>query len=365
MKNKKASSDNSNNPKIITRALTMTTPCSSSMKDKRSMPNITDQRAMTDCTFLTENKVCSRIDYLTIQFAPRNMIEFENIAKQIMNWLLKIGISSNDGEPNLKYFDQGHFLKSLDQTNAHCGAIKWNNSCDKFQLELSGLGCQYVNTYSDYFFKLKEISETIGTSIKRLDIAVDTYKPRHSLRFIQQSYSKGLYNSKTGRKPKRENISSGSGKSIILGSRHSFKQFIGYEKGKAEGFNRHSFLYSNWFRHELRLRSRQGQPIPLKALFKPDDYFVGAYPKAHRRLIKNATPRVIKREVMTAIDNTLMFKLAYAKRQVGKTLYWAVERGVGPVRLVNMLKREGSGKNNNLAYPSYITKQDLKNNHFD
>jgi len=283
MKNKKDHSANVNNTKITTRALTMTDSKPSINKGKRSKANITDQRAMTDCAFLTENQVSSRIDYLTIQFAPRNMSEFENIAKQIMSWLLELGISSNDGEPNLKYFDQGHFLKSIDQTNAHCGAIKWNNSCDKFQLELSGKGCQYVNTFYDYFFKLKEISQTIETSIKRLDIAVDTYEPRHSLRFIQQAYSKGLYNSKTGRKPKREDISSASGKSIILGSRHSFKQFIGYEKGKAVGYNKYTFLYSNWFRHELRLRSRQGQPIPLEALFKPDDYFVGAYPKGSQK----------------------------------------------------------------------------------
>jgi len=68
---------------------------------------------------------------------------------------------------------------------------------------------------------------------------------------------------------------------------------------------------------------------------------------------------------MEIIDESLAFKLAYAKRQVGKTLYWAVERGIGPIRLINMIKREGNGKYNHLAYPSYISKKDLKSDYFD
>jgi DNA relaxase NicK len=342
--------------KIITKALDMTTFSSNSNTANRSGENVTDQFSITDCPHLDHHNIKSRIDYLVIQLKPTTDLEFQLSSEVLVNWLNKIGIKPISTEPCLKYFNQGCLLQSIDMTGNCCGAIKWNNSNDVIQLELTGKGCTYVNTYNDYFGIFEAFSKSMEVQIKRIDIAVDTFEKKHGLRFVQQAYSRGSYAGSTGGKPSREDISSGSGKSIIIGSRHSHKQIIGYEKGRQLGYSADSFEYKYWFRHEVRLRARKSQPIPIYALFNPDEFFVGAYPKANCRLIKHVIPRSIKREVIKTIDKKLTDKLAYAKHQVGKTIYGAVERGMNSEFIVQQIVRKG--KKGNIVYPSFITVQD-------
>jgi DNA relaxase NicK len=349
--------------KIITEPFKNTGLNENTMNNSRSTPNITDQLAVTDCAFLMINEVKSRIDCLHIQFKPKNEIEFKYVSKVLIDWLNEVGIKSINTEPNLKYFDHGCLLKANDQTNSACGAIKWNQDYDVIRVELSGKGCSYINTNDTYFSVMKELEQTTETFIKRIDIAVDTYEKKHGLRFVQQSFSKGLYAPKTGASPLRENHSSPTGQSIYIGSRHSYKQIIGYEKGKQLKFPKDSKEYSNWFRHEVRLKGRKGHCIPIDALFNPDSYFVGAYPKANQRILKSATPRVIKREVIKLVDKSLRKGLAYANHQVGKTIHCAVKRGLEDKVIIQTIMRPG--KKDNLCYPSFVSKADKENYMFE
>lgn len=343
-------------PKIINKAFDMTTLPTNLNKINRSGENVTDQSMITDCAHLTHHQMKSRIDYLTIQLKPTTDLEFQLSSEVLVNWLNKIGLKAVLTEPNLKYFDQGCLLQTIDVTQKFCGAIKWNDTHDLIQLELTGVGCTYANTHHDYFFIFEIFAKSMEVQIKRIDIAVDIFEQKHGLRFMQQAYSRGLYSAKTGVKPQREDISSGSGKTMVIGSRHSSKQLIGYEKGKQLKYPEDSFEYKYWFRFEVRLRARKSQPIPFDALFYPDEFFVGAYPKANRRLIKHVVPRVIKREVIKSTDKTLTDKLAYAKHQVGKTIYGAIDRGLSNEVIVQRIMRKG--KKDTIAYPSFITEQD-------
>ena len=347
----------------MNKAFDMTIISSNSNKTNRSGENVTDQALITDCVHLTHHQMKSRTDYLIIQLKPTTDLEFQLSSEVLVNWLNNIGIKAVSAEPNLKYFDQGCLLQSIDETKKYCGAIKWNDTHDLIQLELTGVGCSYANTHNNYFFIFNTFAESMEVQIKRIDIAVDTFNTKHGLRFMQQAYSRGLYSANTGGKPQREDISSGNGKSIIIGSRHSFKQILGYEKGRQLNYPEGSFEYKYWFRFEVRLRARKSQLIPLDALFNPDQFFVGAYPKANRRLIKHVTPRVIKREVIKATDKTLSDKLAYAKHQVGKTIFGAVDRGLTSEIIVQKIMRKG--KKDNIAYPSFITEQDKNKYIFD
>ena len=350
-------------PKIITKSINDTNSRGNTMSSNRSEPNITDQLAVTDCNFLTQNNVKSRIDYLTVQFKTNSDVEFKYVNSEIIQWLKSVGIKKVSTEPNLKYFDQGSLLKSNDELNSYCGAIKWNDTNDLIQVELSGSGCAYINTNDLYFFIIRSLSKLVSVAIKRIDIAVDTLNLKYGLRFIQQAYSKGLYSSQTGATPLREDASSVTGKSILIGSRHSHKQILGYEKGKQSKYPKDSIEYTNLFRHEVRLKGRKSQPIPIDALFEPDSFFVGAYPKANRRILKNVSPRIIKREIIQLVDKTLRSKLAYAKHQVGKTIFGAVNRGLDSEIIVQTIMRKG--KKDNICYPSFVSKQDLENYVFE
>lgn len=345
------------NPLIITKPLTVTPSAQHINVNQRSTANVIDQFAVTDCHYLTKHHVKSRIDYLTIQFKPSTNTEFQLLLQTISQYLMSVGIQTSSAKPNLTYFDDGLLLRSIDETNSHCGCFKWRYCKSILQLELSGNACNYINTNDLYFLPIIELSKTIDIEIRRLDIAVDSMSQTHGLRFMQQGYSRGLFSPTSGGKPCKETISSATGKTILIGSRHSAKQIIGYEKGKQLQFPKKSLEYKKWFRFEVRLRSRTGQTIPLKALLEPDEYFVGAYPKANSRILKGVQPRSIKREVIKTIDKTLNDKLAYARHQVGKTIYGAANRGLSDEVIVSKIIRKG--KKDNLDYPSYITPADL------
>jgi DNA relaxase NicK len=350
-------------PMIITESIKATQLEENTMNNNRSQSNITDQMAVTDCNFLTYNNVKSRIDHLTIQIRPKNKVEYEYGKELITNWLQSIGIYITSIEADLRYFDNGYLLRPIDKVENSCGSIKWYDNEETLQIELTGKGCNYFNTHSDYLHIFNRITESIEIIIKRLDIAVDTLEPKHGIRFVQQAFSQGLFYPHVGKKPERENISSSSGRSITIGSKESHKQYIAYEKGKQQGYEKDSVENKYWVRHEVRLRGRKGQTVPLDALFNIDKYFVGAFPKALQRIIKGAKPRVIKREVIKIVDKSLSEKLVYAKHQVGKTIYGAVQRGLSSEKIVQMTIRKG--KKDNICYPSYISEKDLNNYMFE
>ena len=140
---------------IIKKVFNMTAFSTKSNKTNRSGENVTDQTMITDCAHLTHHQMKSRIDYLTIQLKPTTDLEFQLSSEVLVSWLNKIGIQAVSAEPNLKYFDQGCLLQTIDETQKFCGAIKWNDTHDLIQLELTGIGCTYANTHHDYFLYLK------------------------------------------------------------------------------------------------------------------------------------------------------------------------------------------------------------------
>lgn len=352
-----------NQLEIITSAFDVTGMGNKANENNRSEENNTDQFKITDCHFLTSNDIKSRIDYLTIQFKPNTRTEFDLAMQNINQYLVAIGLSKIKTKPNLKFFDDGYLLQALDSTKNHCGAIKWRNCFSVIQLELSGKGCAYFNTNDLYLFPLIDLSKHVASAIKRLDIALDSHDSKHGMRFAQQAYSRGLYKGATGGNPLPELKSSPEGKSFTIGSRHSRKQLVIYEKGKQLKFHKSTDEYKNWVRFEVRLRSRVGASIPIDSLILPDEYFVGAYPKANQRLIKSAKPRCIRSETIKTIDKKLTDKLAYAKHQVGKTIYGAVNRGLSSEVIVSKIVRKS--KRDNIEYPSFVSQQDLSVYPFD
>lgn len=348
-----------NNVKIITDALQEQFNPSNSSNTKRSKENNTDQFQITDCHYLNQTQMKSRIDFLTIQFKPNTENEFKFIIEYLKEYLNQIGISLSTSQPCLKYFDEGNVLQAKDKTKSYCGSIKLRSHCFDIQIELTGLGCNYFNANNLYLFPLLELSKTVEVVIRRIDIAIDSYTQKHGLRYMQQAYSRGLYTAKTGKRPCKESITSETGKTIVIGSRNATKQIVGYEKGKQLRFPKESKEFNLWFRFEVKLRGSKGTEIPLDSLLNPDAYFVGAYPKANQRLITSAVPRSIKREVIKTIDKKLNDKLSYAKHQVGKTIFGAVNRGMSSELIVSKIIRRG--KKDNIDYPSYISENDKSN----
>ena len=348
-----------NNSKIIKESFQATGSDKKINKNNRSEANTTDQFKMTDCSFLEEHKVKTRIDYFTTQLIVDSKAAFNTVFQAIDACLNMVGIYVTQSKPYLKYFDYGFLLQTKDKPHSHCGSLKWRKCHGKLQLELTGRGCACFNTNADYFFPLIAVCSEYPTKIKRVDIALDVMARKHGKRFMQQAHSKGLYNGNTGRKPKKSEINSETGKTITIGSKDSTSQIIGYEKGKQLKLPIDSPEYELWWRYEVRFFGREGYAIPDDILFKPDEYFVGAYPKANRRVLKTAEPRSIKREALQKIDADLRSKIKHARHQIGPTIVDLFKRGLNTQEIFDLVQREST--RSQIEFPSYITKEDLKN----
>lgn len=278
------------------------------------------QTGKTDCPYLVNNKIKSRIDYLTIQFKCSDNEDFKSVRTKIEKWLKELRIRVTSSKPSLKYFDSGALLNSYDVDIQRCGSLKWKSNCRLLQLELTGYACELINMHSDYFFPLIEISKSISAEIKRIDIALDDKTGKYNIRFAQKRFSSGAFNAKTGAKPLKENIKSNSGRTMYIGSKRSNKQMVVYEKGKQLELPKNHTDFNNWTRHELRLKARSDAPIPLDILLKPDDYFVGSYPRVYQRMLKVAEPRNVTRETITRCGSFLSKKLKNLKRQYGSSI---------------------------------------------
>lgn len=354
--------DSPSNSKITTMSLEDTVRTQEPYSTLRATPNNTDQTVVTDCSYLTDNNFKARIDYVIINFEVDNINEFNSVKSSILAWFQCNGIVPSCSKPHLgqakslNHFNDGQLLVERSHHGNICGAIKWNTLKTIFRLELSGRACNRINTHDDYFFIIQGLAKHHKAVIRRLDIAVDDFTGKYGIRFVQQAVSSGLYNSSTGQKPHYTPIKKGNERTLLIGSNKSFLSMCVYEKGKQMGLPANHPDFLKRVRHELRMNGTIKHPIPIDALFHPDNYFVGAYPRVHRRIIKNTTPRCIKREVVEETDISLDKKLKYARRQIGPSVFLAQQR-LTDSEIVSAISRQRVS--NQSAYPDFITANDL------
>lgn len=328
-------------------------------KIERSEPNLTDQSSLTDCRFLTDNNIKSRIDFLKLQFKTLSRDEFDWLLEKLTQYLFGLGIKRLKQKPGSPHFEFGEKLQTADRTRKICGSLKWKSSQRVLQLEMTGVACNYANTHEQYFFPLLEFAKHFEVIIKRIDIAVDSFTKTHSFRFMQQSLSKGDYFPKSGKKPGVKKHKNDEGRTITIGSLASNKIFNGYEKGKYEGYPKNSVEYDLWCRHEVKLFGRKNYVIPLDVILNPDEYFVGAFPRANRKVLKGVPARCIKREVIKNMDSTMRKKVEHAKNFTGLLFDALKQRGLNDSKIVNIVRR--SSERNRLNLPSFISEADLEN----
>ena len=362
METKNIDLDSTINSKIITTPLEDTISAQKPDITLGSTPNNIDQTIVTDCNYLSEMNIKSRVDYVIVNFEVDSINEFDVIKSTIVPWLQCTGIVPSCSKPHLgqnrslNHFSDGQLLVSSNPISQVCGAIKWNQNKSIFRVELSGRACERINTYQDYFFVIQDLADNHRAIVRRLDIAVDDLTGKYNIRSTQQAVSKGLYNSKTGQKPLYTPIKKGNERTILIGSNKSSKSMCIYEKGKQMGLPSDHPDYLKHTRHEIRFIGRKNFVIPIESLFQPDDYFVWAYPRAHTRIIKNTTPRCIKREVIEQVDMSLEKKLKYARRQIGPSVLLAQQR-LTDSEIINAMSRKAM--NNQASYPDFITANDL------
>jgi len=154
---------------------------------------------------------------------------------------------------------------------------------------LSGEGCAHVQEWGSVV-KLQNV--LTQATIKRLDIALTTFKGEVSTKIIEDAYDAGLFTN-GGRRPQMDYMGSRSnpraGQTRYIGSRKSHKFLRCYEKGfeqlkdrpKAEKEQRTHWAgnrIEDIYRVELELKDADDKIIPWEAINGRDSILASAYP---------------------------------------------------------------------------------------
>jgi DNA relaxase NicK len=316
----------------------------------------------THCPNIKPENGKSLIDLIKVVFPIKDKQQITEVKRWLSIWLREIGISISTTKATLRHHSHGVKLFPLDESNDCCGALKWDEKKSTFQLELTGAGCRYVNVSQRGFLPTYALLAHFKGKITEVDIAVDDYTGKFNLRYFQKAFSAGDYNPKRGNRPTRNPKGKYRG-TEYLGNSGSHKSMCIYEKWRELGLPKSHPLYGKWTRHELTLRRKSKHPIDFDVLSHQDCYFVGAYEKIHRRIIKNVEPRNVIREKCVELTNSLSKSAANAKYSYGRIIA-KVAKFVGDDQLaIRIMSRKGSPKR--FLLPSYIDEIQIKENSFD
>jgi len=272
-------------------------------------------------TTCTQN--ITRIDHCEISFTSGNNEQHAELLLKIMYLMRELDIKVLAKRASSSaFYDEGNLLSCglKNKRNKPAGAININNKKRVISLCLNGSICCVISLKDVGFLQIYNFTNEFSGVIKRLDICLDDQTGKYNLRRVQQDYSRGKYDPASGPKLTKEYIKSSSGKTLYIGSKKSIKFIRIYEKGKELNLPKCDPRYLNWTRHEVVLKNRSKQVIPLKWLIETDRLFLSAFPKAHSKMIKNVIPLKIQRIVAVELVSDYLRKLQNLKFNRGRTI---------------------------------------------
>lgn len=205
-------------------------------------------------------------------------------------------------------------------------------------VNITGQGCEWMEDWSTVQDALISLPQY---EVRRLDIALDTYKREVTHDKVVQAHRDGLFNL-NGRPPKMTRIEAEDphdGSTIYVGSRENAKFFRGYEKGLelVQNFPKGAIRFldgvpvEDIYRLELELKAKQG-PLPVDLIDKRDQYFAGAYP--YLQTVLDVKPEVFVQKREAAPQRDLAAMLENIRHQYGNTLFTALSAYQGDITAV-------------------------------
>lgn len=186
------------------------------------------------------------------------------------------------------------------------------------RVELSGAGCRYYEAvasgdHAERWSSLQAQLESVGGRLTRVDVAYDDMDGEHNVAEAQQLWQTDAFTAQGGRPNARlhDDLGTGKGKTLYVGSPTSEKQLRVYEKGRELGDK-----LSDWVRWEVQFKASSRKPLPLDMLTRPGDYLRGAYPALH--FITAICQRIDA--VSEAAVATCKSAMRHVRRQYGATL---------------------------------------------
>lgn len=217
--------------------------------------------------------------------------------------------------------------------NAQYGLIAFGGEKQRgtFHVELNASACAHVSDWRT----VQQWGESIGAKITRVDLAHDDMEAKAvSIAMARAWYEAGEFTS-NGRPPAAkliDDMGSGKGKTLYIGSRESGKLLRVYEKGRQLGD-----LSSPWVRVELELRGKS-RLIPWDVLTSPATYLAGGYPcLAFLSAVQDKIRTITK-----AVQITIGSIVQYLRTAGGKSINVLMQaHGGDAFAVINAIKRDG------------------------
>lgn len=210
------------------------------------------------------------------------------------------------------------------------------------RVDLTGKGCEWVQDWD----ALEDLERLPAAEIRRLDIAMTTWKGEMSHEQVVQAHTDGRFTTR-GRPPAMRQITSSdpkAGRTCEIGSREKSDKFMRcYEKGRelaGKVSARSSFEITHIdghpvediYRCEVEFKAT-GAEIPWEVIERRDQYFSGAYPFC-ADLLPNVEADILQRRPQREPQMDLAVALENCRIQYGATLFTALHAYHGDIGAV-------------------------------
>lgn len=217
--------------------------------------------------------------------------------------------------------------------NAQYGLIAFGGEKQRgtFHVELNATACAHISDWRT----VQQWGESIGAKITRVDLAHDDMEAKAvSIAMARAWHDAGEFTT-NGRPPDAhlyDDMGSGKGKTLYIGSRESGKLLRVYEKGRQLGDPS-----SPWVRVELELRGKS-RLIPWDVLTSPATYLAGGYPCLAFLSAVQSKIRTISKAVQVTLESILH----YLRTAGGKSINVLMQANGGDAAaVVNAIRRDG------------------------
>lgn len=209
------------------------------------------------------------------------------------------------------------------------------------RLELTGDGCRHYagacSGHAKRWLELRAKLESVGGRLTRCDVAADDLAGLYPVRMAMEWRDQGEFDNR-GQRPKArlyDDLGSGDGNTLYIGSSASEKQLRVYEKGRELGDKE-----SPWVRYECQFKASNRKELPLDMLRDPAGFLLGAYP------VLSFIDAMASRIDVTQAAAKATWKSCrrHLKRQYGATLTFICKNTDGDAALARIVRTLTSPK---------------------
>lgn len=317
-------------PRVVTTGenLTGTVPSAESERYERVTDGRGHARTLIHPVPLdSASPTVAHIDWLSFTIRPPEGCELGWLLRELRAWL---------GDFDLEERGRGAFGYERSHDIGAFGILASGGKSQKgtVYVSINAQGCARVADWQ----RVKEWGDQYSAKITRVDLAHDDFEGGAvNIKTALKWYEIGGF-AANGRPPAAQfidDLSSGKGKTLYIGSRKNGKLLRVYEKGRQLGD-----VESPWTRVELELHGGD-RVIPWDILTRPGQYLAGSYPCLNFLSTLQEKIRTITKSTTVSLQTAVR----NGRQAVGKLVNVMMQVGLGDAfAVVNQLVREGVPK---------------------